>query len=192
MSRLPRSPNCRSWIRPMRMCSRHSTRGSRATRWNRPAWTRQRSSRRARNELPDILPVSDITRGRPMRTSGSNRCAFPPLAQKRIEKLPVIFPKIRQSLRGRKRAVTEPECRARFALMSTDPSFPEIRESVRRLCARFPGPYWQALDRERKYPTEFVTALTKEGFLAVLIPEEFGGSGLGLGAGIAVLEEIHR
>ena len=75
---------------------------------------------------------------------------------------------------------------------SQDPSFPEIRESVRRLCAKFPGPYWQALDRDRTYPTEFVDTLTREGFLSVLIPEEFGGSGLGLGAATAILEEIHR
>jgi acyl-CoA dehydrogenase len=75
---------------------------------------------------------------------------------------------------------------------SDDLSFPEIRESVRRLCARFPGEYWRALDRDRAYPTEFVRTLTQEGFLSVLIPEEYGGSGLGLGAGIAVLEEIHR
>jgi acyl-CoA dehydrogenase len=71
-------------------------------------------------------------------------------------------------------------------------SFPEIRASVRRLCAEFPGKYWQKLDRERIYPQEFVQALTKAGFLSVLIPEEYGGSGLGLGAAIAVLEEIHR
>jgi alkylation response protein AidB-like acyl-CoA dehydrogenase len=69
---------------------------------------------------------------------------------------------------------------------------PEIREAVRRLCARFPGPYWRALDRERAYPTEFVAALTEAGFLSVLIPEAYGGSGLGLGAATAVLEEIHR
>ena len=71
-------------------------------------------------------------------------------------------------------------------------TFPEIREAVRKLCARFPGQYWRALDRERAYPTAFVTALTEAGFLSVLIPEEFGGSGLGLAAGAAVLEEIHR
>jgi acyl-CoA dehydrogenase len=63
---------------------------------------------------------------------------------------------------------------------------------VRKLCAKFPGSYWQALDRDRAYPTEFVQTLTKEGFLSVLIPEEFGGSGLGLGAATAILEEIHR
>ena len=75
---------------------------------------------------------------------------------------------------------------------SNDESFPEIRESVRRLCARFPGEYWRALDRERAYPTDFVRTLTAEGFLSVLIPEEYGGSGLGLRAATAVLEEIHR
>ncbi len=71
-------------------------------------------------------------------------------------------------------------------------TFPEIREAVRRLCARFPGEYWQKLDRERAYPSEFVAALTEAGFLSVLIPEEYGGSGLGLEAACAVLEEIHR
>jgi alkylation response protein AidB-like acyl-CoA dehydrogenase len=74
----------------------------------------------------------------------------------------------------------------------TTETFPEIREAVRRLCARFPGPYWRGLDRERAYPTAFVQALTEAGFLSVLIPEEYGGSGLGLGAATAVLEEIHR
>jgi acyl-CoA dehydrogenase len=73
-----------------------------------------------------------------------------------------------------------------------DQTFPEIREAVRRLCDAFPGEYWRALDRERAYPTEFVTTLTEAGFLSVLIPEEYGGSGLGLGAATAVLEEIHR
>ncbi len=71
-------------------------------------------------------------------------------------------------------------------------SFPEIREAVRRLCAGFPGKYWQALDRTRSYPTEFVQTLTREGYLSILIPERYGGSGLGLEAAAAVLEEIHR
>src|SRR5689334_3671253 len=74
----------------------------------------------------------------------------------------------------------------------TQETFPEIREAVRKLCARFPGAYWNALDRERAYPTEFVHALTEAGFLSVLIPEEYGGSGLGLGAATAILEEVHR
>jgi acyl-CoA dehydrogenase len=71
-------------------------------------------------------------------------------------------------------------------------TFPEIRESVRHLCAAFPGSYWQKLDRDRAYPTEFVTTLTRQGFLSALIPEKYGGSGLGLGAAAAILEEIHR
>jgi alkylation response protein AidB-like acyl-CoA dehydrogenase len=70
--------------------------------------------------------------------------------------------------------------------------FSEIREAVRRLCAGFPGEYWRALDRERAYPTAFVKTLTENGFLSVLIPEEYGGSGLGLAAAKAVLEEIHH
>ncbi len=71
-------------------------------------------------------------------------------------------------------------------------TFPEIREAVGRLCAAFPGSYWQTHDRERSYPAEFVAALTEAGFLSVLIPEEYGGSGLGLQAACAVLEEVHR
>ena len=65
-----------------------------------------------------------------------------------------------------------------------------IRESVRALCADFPGEYWRALDRERAYPTAFVEALTKAGFLAALIPEEYGGSGLSMRAAAAIMEEI--
>lgn len=73
-----------------------------------------------------------------------------------------------------------------------DQNYPEIREAVQRLCADFPGPYWQQHDRDRSYPIEFVKALTEAGFLSVLIPEEYGGSGLGLRAASAILEEIHR
>jgi acyl-CoA dehydrogenase len=69
--------------------------------------------------------------------------------------------------------------------------YADIRASVRALCAKFPGDYWRALDRERAYPTEFVTALTQAGYLAALIPEEFGGSGLTISAAAAILEEIH-
>lgn len=68
----------------------------------------------------------------------------------------------------------------------------DIREAVGSLCQKFPGEYWRALDRERDYPTEFVQALTGSGFLAVLIPEEYGGSGLGMGAATAIMEEIHK
>jgi alkylation response protein AidB-like acyl-CoA dehydrogenase len=66
-----------------------------------------------------------------------------------------------------------------------------IRESVRALCAGFPGEYWRELDRERTYPTRFVQALTEAGFLAALIPEEYGGSGLTIRAAVAIMEEIH-
>jgi len=69
--------------------------------------------------------------------------------------------------------------------------FADIRSSVRALCAKFPGEYWRGLDRERAYPTEFVAALTEAGYLAALIPEEYGGSGLNLGAAAAILEEVH-
>ena len=69
--------------------------------------------------------------------------------------------------------------------------YADVRAGVRALCAKFPGDYWRALDRERAYPTEFVAALTKAGYLAALIPEEFGGSGLNLGAAAAILEEVH-
>jgi alkylation response protein AidB-like acyl-CoA dehydrogenase len=69
---------------------------------------------------------------------------------------------------------------------------PEIRQAVSQLCARFPGEYWRGLDRDRTYPSAFVKALTEAGFLSVLIPEAYGGAGLGLDAAAAVLEEIHR
>ena len=65
-----------------------------------------------------------------------------------------------------------------------------IRKAVRALCADFPGEYWRKLDRERAYPTEFVDALTEGGFLAALIPEEYGGSGLTMSSAIAIMEEI--
>jgi hypothetical protein len=68
----------------------------------------------------------------------------------------------------------------------------DIRASVRALCARFPGEYWRELDRSRTYPADFVRALTEAGYLAALIPEDYGGSGLGLGAAAAILEEVHR
>jgi acyl-CoA dehydrogenase len=76
--------------------------------------------------------------------------------------------------------------------VATVQSFPEIRAAVERLCAGFGGDYWRRLDADRQYPTEFVRALTEAGYLSVLIPEEYGGSGLPLGAACAVLEEIHR
>lgn len=71
-------------------------------------------------------------------------------------------------------------------------TYPEIREAVAKLCAQFPGEYWRKLDRDMVYPTAFVNALTEAGYLAVLVPEEYGGSGLPLSAAAAVLEEIQR
>ncbi|MEM8750296.1 MAG: acyl-CoA dehydrogenase family protein [Pseudomonadota bacterium] len=74
--------------------------------------------------------------------------------------------------------------------MTSDATYADLRDAVSRLCAKYPGPYWQKLDREMAYPTEFVDELTKAGWLAVLIPEEFGGAGLPLSAAAAVLEEM--
>jgi alkylation response protein AidB-like acyl-CoA dehydrogenase len=68
----------------------------------------------------------------------------------------------------------------------------QIRDAVRALCGEFPGEYWREQDRSSRYPSEFVQALTDAGYLAALIPEEYGGSGLGLACGTAILEEIHR
>ncbi len=68
----------------------------------------------------------------------------------------------------------------------------EIRDAVGKLCQDFPDEYWRKLDEARAYPTEFVEALTEAGYLAALIPEEYGGSGLPLSAAAAILEEIHR
>jgi len=73
----------------------------------------------------------------------------------------------------------------------SDEEIEAIRDSVRALCQDFPGEYWRELDEKREYPTAFVTAMTEAGFLAALIPEEYGGSGLGLKAACAILEEIH-
>lgn len=70
-------------------------------------------------------------------------------------------------------------------------TFPEIRELVRKICKDFPGSYWQNLDAEEAYPSEFVSALTNAGLLATLIPEAYGGLELPLSAASAVLEEIH-
>ena len=76
-------------------------------------------------------------------------------------------------------------------MSDTDPDpHAEIRSSVARLCAGFPGEYWQALDEKSEYPTDFVNALTQAGFLSALIPEEYGGAGLGLSAATVILEEV--
>jgi acyl-CoA dehydrogenase len=80
---------------------------------------------------------------------------------------------------------------ASSASMDLGEDFPEIRESVRAICEGFPGSYWRELEDRQAYPDEFVRALTEAGFLAALIPDEYGGSGLPLRAASVILEEIH-
>ena len=70
--------------------------------------------------------------------------------------------------------------------------YQDIRDEVRKLCAQFPGEYWRQLDREMAYPSAFVKALSEAGYLAALIPEEYGGAGLPLSAAAAILEEVQH
>ena len=77
------------------------------------------------------------------------------------------------------------------ARMELGEDYTDIRESVRAICAGFPGAYWRKLEDEQGYPESFVKALTDAGYLAALIPEEYGGSGLPLRAAAVILEEIH-
>src|SRR5208283_812839 len=76
--------------------------------------------------------------------------------------------------------------------MQVTESYGEIRAAVRALCANFPDAYFRKIDEERSYPVEFVNALTQAGWLAALIPEEYGGSGLGLAEASVIMEEINR
>jgi acyl-CoA dehydrogenase len=76
--------------------------------------------------------------------------------------------------------------------MAEFPELTEIRQSVRQLCERYGEDYWLELDRSRGYPTEFVKELTESGFLTVLIPEEYGGAGLGVLEASVVMEEVCR
>ena len=78
------------------------------------------------------------------------------------------------------------------AQLSIDDSYTEIRGAVHQLCAAYSAEYWRELDKARRYPTEFVQALNESGYLAALIPEQYGGSGLDLGAACAILEEIQK
>ena len=73
-----------------------------------------------------------------------------------------------------------------------NPDLSEIRDGVAKVCAGFPGEYWRKCDAGNLYPEEFVSALMKEGYLAAMIPESYGGSGLNLTAASVILEEIHR
>ncbi len=76
--------------------------------------------------------------------------------------------------------------------MQNDLVIKEIRAAVASLCEGYGEEYWRKLDAERGYPTEFVNEMIEAGFLNVLIPEQYGGSGLGLLEGCAVLEELSR
>jgi acyl-CoA dehydrogenase len=76
--------------------------------------------------------------------------------------------------------------------MDTAMARQELRESVRKVCERFPDSYWRELDAAREYPEEFVGAMTEAGYLGALIPEEYGGMGLGLADTSVILEEINR
>lgn len=76
--------------------------------------------------------------------------------------------------------------------MAFELDHPEIRDAVAKLCTRFPSEYWRKLDADNLYPSEFVQALNDDGYLSVLIPEEYGGSGLPLSAACAILEEVQR
>jgi len=73
-----------------------------------------------------------------------------------------------------------------------DESYEQIREAVKRLCDDFPGEYWRRQDSESRYPAEFVQALVDTGYLSVLVPEKYGGSGLDLKAACIILETIHE
>jgi acyl-CoA dehydrogenase len=75
---------------------------------------------------------------------------------------------------------------------NNDARFPDIRDAVRDLCAQFPNEYFRKIDEARGYPAEFVDALTKAGWMAALIPQEYGGSGLGLTEASVIMEEINR
>ena len=74
---------------------------------------------------------------------------------------------------------------------ANDP-YRELRDSLRSLCSEFPDEYWRQIDHARTYPEAFVDALTKAGWMAALIPEEYGGSGLGLTEASVIMEEINR
>jgi acyl-CoA dehydrogenase len=76
--------------------------------------------------------------------------------------------------------------------MTSNPFHEELRQSVRAICKDFPGDYWRGLEVDQAYPEAFVNELTRSGFLAALIPEEYGGSGLSLTEASIIMEEINR
>ena len=75
---------------------------------------------------------------------------------------------------------------------SVDESHAELKSAVRDLCRDYPDKYWRELDEKRAYPEAFVVALTRAGYMATLIPEEYGGAGLGVTEASVILEEIHH
>jgi len=84
-----------------------------------------------------------------------------------------------------------PDPNADATVVTLGEDYPELRESVRKICARYPGSYWNELEDQQGYPTAFVNELTEAGFLGALIPEEYGGSGLPVRAAAVILEEIN-
>ncbi len=77
-------------------------------------------------------------------------------------------------------------------MKTTINNYTEIREAVRALCAEFSSEYHRKIDEKREYPEEFVNALTKAGWMAAMIPDEYGGSGLGLTEASIIMEEVNR
>src|SRR5260370_1795013 len=76
-------------------------------------------------------------------------------------------------------------------MLALGEDYPELRESVRKICEKYPGAYWRKLEDAQAYPSEFIAELTEGGFLASLIPEEYGGSRLPVRAPAVILEEIN-
>ena len=77
-------------------------------------------------------------------------------------------------------------------MLQTPDAYQEIREAIRSLCAEYPDEYFRKIDEQRAYPESFVDALTQAGWLAAMIPQEYGGSGLGLAEASVIMEEINR
>src|SRR6266404_3642128 len=152
--------------------------------WNpstRTSWSpRRRTS--CRSSTSPATPTFSAVRAAPttMKRSSRRRPAIPTSGSGRAPRSPIMC--------SRRRPQAMP--------IDFDPedgdTHQEIRTGVRRLCAQFPGEYWRRLDREAAYPANFVKAVTAAGYMAALIPEEYGGSGLPLSAAAAILEEIQR
>ena len=77
-------------------------------------------------------------------------------------------------------------------MIETKSDWKDLRDGIRAICKKFPETYWRDLDIKREYPSKFVKSLTEAGYLACLIPEKYGGSGLSIRAASVILEEIHR